>query len=240
MQSQSSQPPQDRRHGDRRNGDRRVAGGEHSGPTLTVMIVDDETLVRSALAALLRKEPGIEIVAQPADIDAAAQAANGHKPDIILFDPLADASVETVAEEIGQLLEASPESKTIVLSNREDAAFARAVLFAGAVGYMLTREDPEDLLKAILRASKGHPSVSPTIAILIAQADTQNGDGDLTDREKEVLQLVALGHTSNEIAAQLFLSARTVESHRANMIRKLGVENRAGLVRYALDNDLVS
>ncbi len=235
MNSQSLQPLRNRRHDDPK-----VAVGERSESPLTLMLVDDETLVRSAIAALLREQTGIEIVAQPTGADSAAQAANGHKPDIILFGPPEAASVETVVEEIGQMLKVSPDSKTIVLSKREDAGFARAVLLAGAVGYMLMREDPEDLLKAILRASKGHPSISPTIAILIAQADSRNGDGDLTAREKEVLQLVALGHTSNEIAAQLFLSTRTVESHRANLIRKLGVENRAGLVRYALDHDLVS
>lgn len=217
-----------------------MASGEHSGPRLTVMLASDETLVRSAIAALLASDPRIEIVAQPSDSEMAIQAANGHKPNIILFDPPPETNTEAAVEQVSRLLEASPDSKVVVLSSREDPVFARDVLRAGAVGFMLTREDPEELFKAIIRASKGTPSISPAVAVLIAKLDSRNGDGELTDREKEILKLVALGHTSNEIAVQLFVSARTVESHRANMIRKLDVENRAGLVRYALEHGLVS
>jgi two-component system response regulator NreC len=231
---------EERRRGDRRVGDRRAVGAEDSAPKLTVMLVDSEALVRSAIAELLRNEPGIEVVAESSSAAKAKQVANGHKPQIILFAPPLETESASVTEEITRLREVSPDSKLIVLTGSEDPVFARDVLRAGAVGYMLTREEPEDLLKAILRASKGTLSISPSVVVQIARLDTQNGDGDLTDREKEILRLVALGHTSNEIAEQLFLSARTVESHRANMIRKLDVDSRAGLVRYAIDNGLVS
>ena len=231
---------EERRRGDRRVGDRRAVGAEDSAPKLTLMLIDGEALVRSAIAEMLQNEPGIEVVAESSSAATAKQVATGHKPQIILFAPPLQTESASAAEEITSLREASPESKLIVLSGSEDPAFARDVLRAGAVGYMLTREEPEELLKAIIRASKGNPSISPSVAVQIARLDAQNGDGDLTDRGKEILRLVALGHTSNEIAEQLFLSARTVESHRANMIRKLDVDSRAGLVRYAIDNGLVS
>ena len=240
MDNSYRKPGQERRRHDRRKSDRRGSGSQNASPKLTVMLVDGETLVRSAIADLLARDSAIDVIARAGDEKTAVQAANGHKPDVIIYDPPAGVNAESVANTLSLLHEASPDSRTIVLTSREDPVFAQEVLRTGALSYMLTTEDPEDLLKAVSRTANGQASISPRIAVLIAHLNREDGADSLSDREKEVLKLVALGHTSSEIAEQLFLSPRTVESHRANMIKKLSVENRAGLVRYALDNDLVS
>ncbi len=207
--------------------------------TLTVMLVDGETLVRSALARMLHAEDGIEVVADASEPSQAVVAARGHKPDVIIYDPHDTRGTADAVELIEQLREASSESSVVVLTRREDAIFAREVIRAGAVGYMLMSEDPEDVLKAIRRARSGRPSLSPRIAMLIAGLDHRKANDNLTERERDIVHLVALGHTNKEMADELHLSIRTVESHRANILRKLDVNNRAGLVRYALDNNLL-
>ena len=206
---------------------------------LTVMLVDGETLVRSALAHLLHTQEGVDVVADASDQDQARLAAKGHKPDVIVYDPHETRATSEAVHQIEMLREASPESSIVVLTTREDPVFARDVIRAGAVGYLLMSEDPEDVLKAIRRASRGRPCLSPRIAMMIAGLDHRSDADKLTDRERDIVHLVALGHTNKEMADQLHLSIRTVESHRANIRRKLDLGTRAGLVRYAIDNNLL-
>jgi two-component system response regulator NreC len=216
-----------------------TAGGSES-PTLTVMLVDGETLVRSAIAHLLHTQEGIEVVATTGDPRQAAIAAKGHKPDVILYDPHGARGTAEAIAQINEMHEASPESSILILTSREDPVFARDAIRAGAFGYLLMSEDPEDILRAIQRAGRGRLSLSPRIAIMIAGLDRQNDAEALTERERDIVHLVALGYTNKEMADELHLSIRTVESHRANILRKLDVNTRAGLVRYALDNNLVA
>ena len=215
-----------------------TATGEEPGD-LTVMLVDGETLVRSALAHLLRTHDGVDVVADAADPHQACLTARGHKPDVIVYDPHQTRATSEAVEQIEKLHESSPESSIVVLTSREDPVFAREMIRAGAVGYLLMSEDPEDVLKAIQRASRGRPSLSPRIAMMIAGLDHRSDADPLTDRERDIVHLVALGHTNKEMADQLHLSIRTVESHRANILRKLDLGTRAGLVRYAIDNNLL-
>lgn len=141
---------------------------------------------------------------------------------------------------IPSILEASPETRVVVLTMQDDPAFAREAMRAGALGYVLKEAADEELVHAVRLASKGETYMHPRMgAQLAAQPDGQAERGNLTDREVEVLRLIALGHTNGEIAEQLFLSVRTVESHRAHIQQKLGLTSRAELVRHALDTGLM-
>jgi two-component system response regulator NreC len=144
-------------------------------------------------------------------------------------------------EAIPKIRETSPDTAVVVLTMQEDPAFAREALRAGARGYVLKHSAGTELVQAIRAAAGGGTWLNPDLgARMAATPDGPVGAlAELSERELEVLRLIALGHTNNEIAAQLFLSVRTVETHRAHIQQKLGVSTRAELVRYALDNDLI-
>jgi two-component system response regulator NreC len=144
-------------------------------------------------------------------------------------------------EAIPKIAETSPDTVVVVLTMQEDPAFARAALQAGARGYVLKQAAGTELVQAIQAAAGGGTWLNPELGARMAAAPlTPTGPpGDLTEREVEVLRLIALGHTNNEIAQQLHLSVRTVETHRAHIQQKLGLSTRAELVRYALDNELI-
>ena len=201
---------------------------------LTVMLVDGNTLVRSALARLLEDEEAVEVVATPESIERAASSALGHKPDVILFNPEHKKAVEASCIIEGFHV-SSPDSSVLILTDREDPAFAKALLQSGANGYLLLSDDTDDLFKAVKRAAVGQPSVTPRIAVGLA-TDERRNDDDLTKREMDVIAQIALGYTNREMATKLHLSTRTVESHRANIMRKLGFHSRAEVVRYAMEH----
>jgi two-component system response regulator NreC len=143
---------------------------------------------------------------------------------------------------IPEMLESSPDTYIVVLTMQADPEFAEAALQAGAVGYVVKEAASEELVKAIRLALDGGTYLEPALGAKIAADVTrgrQEADDGLTDREREVLKLVALGHTNPEIASQLYLSVRTVESHRTHIQQKLRMTNRAELVRYALDSGLL-
>jgi two-component system, NarL family, response regulator NreC len=134
--------------------------------------------------------------------------------------------------------ERSPHTEIVVLTMQDDPAFAREAMQAGVLGYVLKDSADAELVKAVRMAAEGRTYLQPQLGARLAAQPTGPAD-DLTDREAEVLRLIALGHTNAEIASQLYLSVRTVESHRANILRKLDLTTRAELVRYALDHRLV-
>jgi two-component system response regulator NreC len=136
--------------------------------------------------------------------------------------------------------DASPDTSVVVLTMQDDPAFAREALQAGASGYVLKQAAGTELVQAIRAAASGGTWLNPALGARMAATPLTSGPpGDLTEREVDVLRLIALGHTNTEIAEQLYLSVRTVETHRAHIQRKLGLSTRAELVRYALDNDLI-
>jgi two-component system, NarL family, response regulator NreC len=212
------------------------AGGE--GGIIRLMLADGPTLVRGALASLLAGADRIDVVAATAGLDDSIRAAAGHKPDVVLYHPpQADNSDEMIAM-ISALQIASPDSKVVILTASEAPDQASDALIAGVAGYVLKSEDPADLIKAIYRASVDSPWISPQVALAIATADAGNGSSPLTEREQQILQAVALGHTNSEIGEQLHLSVRTIESHRARILRKLDLSTRAELVNYAITSGL--
>jgi two-component system response regulator NreC len=204
---------------------------------VTIVLADDHTVVRSALRMLLEAEPGFEVVAEAGDAEAAARFSHGHKPDVLVLD--LNMPGGSGLEAIPKVRERSPTTQIVVLTMQREAAFAREAIRAGALGYILKEAADEELVKAVRLAARGETYLQPELGARIAAEPEQRQDHDLTEREVEVLRLIALGHTNSEIAEQLYLSVRTVESHRAHIQQKLGLTKRAALVRYALEHDLV-
>jgi two-component system response regulator NreC len=205
--------------------------------SFSVMLVDGKAIVCSAIAQFLNSQEGIEVIAKTEDLQKAFLSALGHKPDVIVFDPELISEEEAV-ESIGKFKENSPDSSILILTDRESPKFASEVITAGAIGFILKNEEPEDLIRAVFRAAKKKPTISPRIAF--SMASHRDGVDDLlTERETEIIGLIALGHSNADIAEILFLSARTIESHRASIVRKLDATKRSDLVSFAIENNIV-
>jgi len=204
---------------------------------ITIVLADDHTVVRSALRMLLDAEADFEVVAEAGDADSAARYVLGHKPRVLILD--LNMPGRSGLEAIPSLRERFPATQIVVLTMQRDAAFAREAMRAGALGYILKEAADEELVRAVRMAAEGETYLQPELGARMATEPADEGDDGLTDREVEVLRLIALGHTNNEIAEQLYLSVRTIESHRAHIQQKLTLTTRAELVRYALEHDLV-
>jgi two-component system, NarL family, response regulator NreC len=211
-----------------------------NGQPITIVLADDHAVVRSGLRMVLDREEDFEVVSEAADADSALRTVLGHKPTILVLD-LNMPGEPTSLEAIPRVPEVSPNTRVVVLTMQEDPEFARRALRAGAAGYVLKEAADDELVDAIRRVAAGATYLNPRLGAMLAAAPPeQTGPpDDLTEREVGVLRLIALGHTNAEIAQELFLSVRTVESHRAHIQQKLGRSTRAELVRYALDHGLV-
>ncbi len=209
-------------------------------PTITIVLADDHAVVRSGLRLVLEHAEGLEVVSEAGDAESAVRTVNGHKPDILVLDLNMPGPLSSF-DAIPRIAEVSPDTRIVVLTMQEDPEFARQALRAGAAGYLLKECADAELVEAVRRVAAGATYLHPGIGAALASTPEPSGPpDDLTEREAEVLRLIALGHTNAEIAAMLFLSVRTVESHRAHIQQKLGRSTRAELVRYALDHDLVA
>jgi two-component system, NarL family, response regulator NreC len=207
---------------------------------IRVILADDHRMVRTGLGLLLEAEQCIEVVAEAGDVDGALRAVLGHRPDVLVLD-LNMPGTQTALEALPLVRESSPRTATVVLTMQEDPEYARRALRAGALGYVLKEAADAELVEAVRRAADGQPYLNPSLGARLAGMPEQpTGPPDnLSERELEVLRLLALGHTNAEIGLQLFLSVRTVETHRAHVQQKLGRVTRAELVRYALDHGLL-
>jgi two-component system response regulator NreC len=205
---------------------------------IRIVIADDHEVVRAGLRLLLEAEPGFEVVAEAGDVDGAVRYSRGHKPQVLVLD-LNMPGTMTSLDAIPQVHEASPGTNVVVLTMQDDPSFARSALQAGALGYVLKEAADNELIEAVQRAAAGDSYLNPRLGAALAALRPSSPPDELTDRETEVLRLIALGHTNAEIAEQLHLSVRTVESHRAHIQQKLRRTTRAELVRYALDRGLV-
>jgi two-component system response regulator NreC len=207
---------------------------------IRIVLADDHGVVRAGLRLLLDAEPDFEVVAEAADVDGMLRAVLGHKPDVLVLD-LNMPGAQTSLEALPGIVERSAATHTVILTMQEDPEYARRALRAGALGYVLKEAADVELVEAVRRAAEGDIYLHPALGARLAMTPEHPAGppGNLSDREAEVLRLIALGHTNAEVGEQLFLSVRTVETHRAHIQQKLGRSTRAELVRYALDHGLL-
>jgi two-component system response regulator NreC len=209
--------------------------------SIRTVIVDDHAVVRSGLRLVLESEEDIEVVAEAADARNAVFEARAHHPDVILLDVVMPG--RSGIEAIPDLVQESPESKVLVLSMQDDPAYVREAFGAGASGYVLKEAADAEVVAAVREVAGGQRYVHPALGARLVAAEAEErvrAEADpLSEREHEILRLLALGHTNQEIAGQLYLSVRTVETHRAHIMQKLRIQTRAELVRYALEQGML-
>ena len=203
---------------------------------IRLVIADDHAVVRSGLRLLLDAEEGLHVVAEAGNIDDAKRMVRLHRPGVLVLD---------LNMPGGDSLPAIPElaehTAVVVLTMQNDPAFARRALQDGATGYVLKEAADAELVQAVQAAADGRTYLNPQLGARMAAAPPvpAGPPDDLTERELEILRLIALGHTNAEIGGQLYLSVRTIESHRSHIQQKTGRNSRAELVRYALDHSLL-
>jgi two-component system response regulator NreC len=220
-----------------------LAGPESQAGTLTaslpirVVLADDHAMMRRSLRLLLDSEEDLEVIAEADDIAGVTHQVQGGEPHVLVLDLGMPGGSSIQA--IGRLRERVPDTQIVVTTMEDDPVFAQRALAAGAIGFVSKELADAELPQAVRAAVRGEEFVSPRVAARLDALHRALTDDALTGREVEVLRLIALGHTSVEIARKLHLSPRTVETHRANIHRKLALETRAELVRYALRRRLL-
>jgi two-component system response regulator NreC len=209
--------------------------------TIRVLVVDDHAVVRTGLRRVLDAEADIETVGEAPNAERAVFEALESKPDVVLMDVVMPG--KTGIEGLPALLQALPDTKVLMLSMQDDPQYVREAFEAGASGYVLKEAADTDVVEAVRAVAAGERYVHPALGARLVAADSEErrrAESDpLSDREREVLRLLALGHTNQEIAELLFISVRTAETHRAHIMQKLGLSTRAELVRYALEHGLL-
>ena len=204
---------------------------------IRVVLADDHQIVRDGIRMVLESEPDIEVVAEADDAEAAARFVLGHKPAVLVLD--LNMPGRPSLELLPEIIERSPETAVIVLTMQSEPAFARQALTTGARGYVVKHAAARELVDAIRVVIGGDTYINPQLGARVAAEQDSGPPDDLTPRERDVLGLLALGYMNPEIAEQLVISVRTVETHRANINRKTGITSRAELIAYALENGLV-
>jgi two-component system response regulator NreC len=202
---------------------------------IRIVIADDDAVVRSGLRTLLSAEQGFEVVAEAGDLDGARHFLRGHHPDVLILDLNVPGAPSL--EMIATIRAEFPDTQIVVLTRAEEPAFARQLLSAGAAGHVLREAADSELVEAVHHAVATATHLSPP---RIAREPAPGPPDDLSEREVEVLRLIALGFTNTEIAQQLYLSVRTVETHRSHIQQKLRISSRAELVRHALQRGLIA
>ena len=203
---------------------------------IRIVLADDHAVVRSGLRMLLDAEEGLDVVAEAGDIETAARMVRAHRPDVLVLDLNMPGSGSLPA-----IPEFAERTAVVVLTMQNDPGFARKALQNGARGYVLKEAADTELVQAVQAAAQGRTYLNPELGARMAAAPhvPAGPPDDLTEREVEILRLIALGHTNAEIGKQLYLSVRTVESHRAHIQQKTRRSTRSELVRYALDHSLI-
>ncbi len=213
---------------------------------IRVLIADDHAVVRTGLRLLLESQDDIEVVEEAGNADEAVRHARLHKPDVILLDLVMPG--RSGIEALPDILQASKGGRVLVLSMQDDPRYVREAFAAGASGYVLKEAADIEVVAAVREVAAGGRYVHAALGARLvaaglvadeADAATVAADDLLSQREREVLRLLALGHTNQEIATMLFISVRTAETHRANIMQKLDLSSRAELVRYALVHGLL-
>jgi two-component system response regulator NreC len=208
---------------------------------IRVLVVDDHAVVRSGLSLLLGQEDDIEPVGEASSAREAVFEARSKKPDVILIDVMMPG--ESGLDVVPTLLRERPETKVLVLSMQDDPRYVRQAFERGASGYILKEAADVEVVGAVRQVAAGQHYVHPVLGARLVAADAEAAkaaaDDPLSEREHEVLRLLALGYTNGEIGKQLFISVRTAETHRSHILQKLHLSSRADLVRYALEHGLL-
>jgi DNA-binding NarL/FixJ family response regulator len=206
-----------------------------------VLVVDDHAVVRSGLRLLIDAEVDMETVGEAGNVRDAIFEARSVDPDLILMDVVMPG--ESGIDGVPKLLHEHPDAKVLVLSMQDDPRYVREAFAAGASGYVLKEAADAEVVTAIREVAAGgryvHPELGARLVAAEADAARQEQEDPLSDREHEVLRLLALGYTNQEIAKRLFISVRTAETHRAHVMQKLRIGSRAELVRYALAHGML-
>jgi DNA-binding NarL/FixJ family response regulator len=208
---------------------------------IRVLITDDHAVVRAGLKLLLDAEEDIETVGEAGTADEAVRLARSLKPDVVLMDVVMPGK-SGIAATPG-VLASAPEARVLVLSMEDDARYVHEAFAAGASGYVLKEAADSEVVQAVREVANGGRYVHPALGARLVAAEAtarQKADEDpLSEREREVLRLLALGHTNQEIAKTLYISVRTAETHRAHIMQKLRLSTRAELVRHAISEGLL-
>jgi two-component system response regulator NreC len=210
---------------------------EGSPRTIRVVIADDHAVVRRGLRQVLDAEAGIDVVAEASDLAGARRYVRGHRPDVLVLDLNLPEGLSLDA--IPGIRSESPGTQIVVLTMQNEPAYARQALASGALGYVLKEAAESELVEAVRRAAEGDTYLNPRLGARVAAEPPPGPPDGLSERELEVLRMIALGHTNAEIGEHLYISVRTVETHRAHILQKLRLGSRSELVRYALDHGLM-
>jgi two-component system response regulator NreC len=206
-----------------------------------IVLADDHAVVRSGLRLVLEGEEDFEVVAEAGTVEETVRKVRAIRPDVLVLD--LNMGSESSMPSITGLRADVPQTAIVVLTMQNEPAFARQALQSGASAYVLKEAADDELVHAVKAAARGEIYLNPQLGARLAaepEKPAAPAPDDLTDREVEVLRLIALGNTNGEIASELFLSVRTVESHRAHIQSKLGRTTRAELVRYALERGVLT
>jgi two-component system, NarL family, response regulator NreC len=202
---------------------------------IQVLLCDDHALVRAGLRRLVDAEPGLTVIGEAATADEAVEQVRARHPNVLLLDVVMPG--RSGIDALPDITAAAPGTKVLMLSMQDDPVYVRQAFAAGAQGYLLKEAADTELVQAIREVAAGRRYVHPLLGARLATTGgpTEKIDADpLSERERDVLRLLALGHTNQEIAKLLFVSIRTAETHRARIMQKLDLRTRAELVRYAL------
>jgi len=209
--------------------------------TIRVLVVDDHAVVRAGLRRILDAEPDIETVGEAPNGERAVFEAMDHKPDVVLMDVVMPG--KSGIEATRAVLQAVPATTVLILSMQDDPRYVREAFDAGASGYVMKEAADDEVVDAVRAVAAGQRYLHPALGARLLAAESEErrraADDPLSDREREVLRLLALGHTNQEIATMLYVSVRTAETHRAHIMQKLGLTSRAELVRYALGEGML-
>jgi DNA-binding NarL/FixJ family response regulator len=209
---------------------------------IRVVVVDDHAVVRSGLRLLLEAEADVEVVGEAGTAQDAVFEVRAQRPDVVLLDVVMPG--ESGIEALPKLLHEAPDAKVLILSMQDDPSYVREAFAAGASGYVLKEAADAEVVGAVRTVAGGGRYVHPALGARLVAAEAEEraaAEADpLSEREREVLQLLALGHTNQEVAQRLYISVRTAETHRAHIMQKLRLATRAELVRYALAHGLLT
>ena len=217
--------------------DTTTTDGQHTEVPARVVLVDDHGVVRAGLRRVIAETHDFEVAGEAGTLRDAIETIEVKRPNLVVLDITLGA--DDALEAMPDILKKARGAKVLILSMHDDAQHVQDAFAAGADGYLLKDSAESDLIDALRALRRGERYVHPTLGARLAQAALQGPQDPLTDRERDIARLLAMGHTNQDIAGQLYLSVRTVETHRAHVMSKLQLTTRADLVQWALDRGLI-